>query len=54
VTTGKGENEQRLKLAGAFLARNEQLVKLLSANLQRVEFNQWNWKETGSTLGRAK
>ena len=34
--------ERRLQMAGRFLADNDQLLDLLHANLQRVEFNRYN------------
>ncbi len=36
------ENRKRLDLAGNFLAQNDQLLDLLHANAERVEFNRYN------------
>jgi hexosaminidase len=35
-------NERRLRLAGRFLAENDELLDLLQENLRRVEFNRYN------------
>jgi flagellin-specific chaperone FliS len=35
-------SERRLQLAGRFLAANDELLDLLHANLQKVEFNRYN------------
>jgi flagellin-specific chaperone FliS len=36
------ENEKRLRLAGDFLAQNDELTDILEANLARVRFNRYN------------
>jgi len=36
------ENQKRLELAGKFLAQNDQLLDLLHANIERVQFNRYN------------
>jgi hypothetical protein len=36
------ENRKRLELAGTFLAQNDQLVDLLHANLDHIQFNRYN------------
>jgi hypothetical protein len=36
------ENTRRLELAGKFLQQNDELVDLLRANLERVDFNRYN------------
>ena len=36
------ENTKRLELAGKALAENDELIDLLHANLERVEFNRYN------------
>lgn len=37
-----GMNERRLRLAGRFLAENDELLDLLYENLRRIEFNRYN------------
>ena len=36
------ENQKRLELAGRFLAQNDELIALLNANLNKVQFNRYN------------
>ena len=38
----KTANQQRLDLAGRFLAQNDELINLINANLTTVQFNQYN------------
>ncbi len=42
ATDWRTENNQRLRLAGQFLAHNDELLDLLYANTQRVRFNRYN------------
>ncbi len=38
----RAENEKRLELANTFIARNDELLNLLYANTQQIQFNRYN------------